>query len=119
MLVAFASFVLHGSAMARVAAMHASTSVADHHHHDDGTHHHHAAAESGADHHGAGTDAPDHHGPNGLCCGSFCAAAIAPLARDAMVSRQETSAVLPVFEANGHGIPEESPRKPPRTPDIA
>ncbi len=120
MLVAFASFVLHGSAMARLAAVHASTSVGDHHHHHaDGTHHHHAAASAADHHHGSGPGAPDHHGANDLCCGSFCAAAITPIAREATVSRQETSAILPVFEADGHGIPEERPRKPPRTPDIA
>ena len=120
MLVAFASFVLHGWAMARVAPMHASTSAADHHHGGDGAHgHHHATAEASADHDADGTDRPDHHGSKGMCCGSFCATAITPSTRDAAMSCVASNADLPTFEARGQGIPDEGPRKPPRTLDIA
>ncbi len=119
MLVAFASFVLHGPAMARITPMHATSTAADHGHHHGGTHHHHVVADVDADHHGGGMDALDHHESNGLCCGTFCSAAITPLARDTIVSRTPTIAVLPSFEENGHGLVRESPRKPPRTPDIA
>lgn len=120
MLVAFASFVLHGSAMARPTPMHSAPGLAsqdDHANHNDGAAAHaghHAAAKHGHD-----TDAPDHHGATGACCGSFCATALAPFARDLVVSRVETSVAVPTFEADGHGIVYESPRKPPRTPDIA
>jgi hypothetical protein len=44
---------------------------------------------------------------------------VMPFARHAAVSRVETSAALPSYEADGHGIVQEGPRKPPRTPDIA
>ena len=119
MLVAFASFVLHGSAMARPAPMQsAAGAVTQHRHsahdHGIGAHADHAAAERHHD-----SNAPDHHGATGACCGSFCATAIAPFARDVAVCRVETSVAVPSFEADGHGIAGESPRKPPRTPDIA
>ncbi|MGA0594304.1 hypothetical protein [Enterovirga sp. CN4-39] len=116
MLVAFVSFVLHGSAMARIAPMHPTPAVADHHHDDTSDHHHHGP---GADSHGGTAEGRDHHGSKGDCCGSFCATAIAPVSRDAAVSLVETTAALPSFVARGHGILHEGPRKPPRTPDIA
>ena len=122
MLVAFASFVLHGSAMARLTPMH-SGSGAVIHHHDDGEHVDGSAAThtlAAADQNGeASPDAPGHTRANGACCGSFCATAITPFVRAIPVSFIETSAALPSFEADGHGIADEGPRKPPRTPDIA
>ena len=121
MLVAFASFVLHGSAMARPTPMHSATGVAtqDHDHgtHDHGTGAQQTHADAAADH-GHDKKVPDHHGATGACCGSFCATALTPFARAAVVSRVPTSVTLPSFEADGRGISEESPRKPPRTPDI-
>ena len=117
MLVAFASFVLHGSAMARVTPMHsASDAVVPQHDHGASAAHSHEAADHN---HDATPDAPDHHGANGACCGSFCSVAIAPLARGNVMSRVGTTEALPSFQADGHGIPDESPTKPPRTPDIA
>jgi Cd2+/Zn2+-exporting ATPase len=125
MLVAFASFVLHGSAMARVIPMHSGSSAGSHQHdhaahdhagHDHGPAHTHAAADH---YHDDSRDGAEHHGATGACCGSFCATALMPFARHAAVSRVETSAALPSYEADGHGIGQEGPRKPPRTPDIA
>lgn len=124
MLVAFASFVLHGSAMARLTPMHAATSMAGHddrdsHDHGNAVTHVHSASLDAAAQHGGPGDGADHHGTQGACCGSYCTTAIAPFARDAAISRVVTAAAVPTFEAAGHGIDDESPRKPPRTPDIA
>ena len=123
MLVAFASFVLHSSAMARVTPLHSGSDAAVHDHHAHAGHVHGASAthtHAMAGPHGdANPGASDHKGANGACCGSFCAAAITPFARIVAVSFVETSAALPTFDVDGHGIADEGPRKPPRTPDIA
>jgi hypothetical protein len=121
MLVAFASFVLHGSAMARVTPMHSGTGGAGQHH-DHGAHDHGASAahtHGATDHdHNGAPDAADPLGATDACCGSFCATAITPSQREAVVSRVATSAALRSYEADVHGVPDEGPRKPPRTPDI-
>lgn len=117
MLVAVASFVLHGSALARLTPMHSGSGAAAHHHESGaGAAHTHGAADH---HHDAASDAADHHAATGACCGSFCATAITPFQREAVVSRAATSTTLPSLEADGRGIADEGPRKPPRTPDIA
>jgi hypothetical protein len=123
MLVAFASFVLHGSAMARPAPTHGAAGMAGHHH-DHSAHDHGAVAPDGQ----AGTQAAldpedsdrtaDAHGQD-VCCGSFCATALAPVGRDGGVTRVGTAVVLPAFETVEGGIAPEGLRKPPRTPDIA
>lgn len=129
MLVAFASFVLHNSAMAMVAASalaeearvsgdrHAHGTV---HEHGVGTAHLHAAAHGPASTESDGSAAPpDHNGAKGPCCGVFCATAITPRFAELAVSRIGGRVDLPTFEVTWLGIDHKALRKPPRTPDIA
>jgi hypothetical protein len=123
MLVAFASFVLHGSAMARLSSMHTAPgpSVVHGHYgaHDHGAEAHaHGGDQAAADHDGGGKTS-GHEGGGTSCCGSYCATAIlSPLRPDTTV-RVASPVTLSSVEIEVRGIQRDGPRKPPRTPDIA
>ena len=130
MLLAVASFVLHGSAMARMQAagpcagsdqVSLSHSHGDHRHasaeaHDDaGIGHVQASADSGGHDHGRA----DHHADGAPCCGMSCAIAITPVGPDLLCAPVALSAVVPAFAEAGGGIDPNGLKRPPRTPDIA
>lgn len=133
MLVAVASFVLHGSAMARmhagggcaglalVAALHAHS---DHKHAVEHGHggdpvaaHVHPSGNPTQGHHPGST--PDPHASGAPCCGMSCAIAIAPLVPDLISAPAAVTAVLPALAEIGSGIDPNGLRRPPRTSDIA
>jgi hypothetical protein len=115
MLVAFASYVLHGSAMARVGVPGQPAAISDHssHRHGDGAHSH-GAAEAAAKH----DDASDQASAS-ECCGNFCATAIAPVTVHTSIVRTETTERALRLDVGGTSLSHEALRRPPRTLGIA
>ena len=118
MLVALASLVLQGSAMACGAppnAASATSAAADLDTRFDGAGPQVVVHEQ---HHQDGS-APSHHGANAPCCTMFCAAALTPAPPLLSVDRTVANSIPSASEVEEHGIFREGPRRPPRTPDIA
>lgn len=139
MLVAMASFVLHGGALAGLhrhgqgslecletasaghnhqhgpqAAVHVHQAAHDH---GDGMAHHHAQADA------ADEIAPDDQqaqaGPEGLCCASACPVAMAPLGLDTISAPMTLALSLVPGSQCGDGIDPGHLKRPPRTISIA
>ena len=140
MLVAMASFVLHGSAMAGLhqhgpgSTECATTASAGHvhpaashehptpdlhqaaHDHGEGVAHHHAEADlldeaAPSDQQAAGEGSP--------CCASICAIALTALGSDTTSVLLGASLILVPDSQTGSGIGPNGLKRPPRTPDIA
>ncbi|MBO1905291.1 hypothetical protein KHP60_09760 [Microvirga sp. 3-52] len=139
MLVAMASFVLHGGAMA---GMHqhgpgstecAPASPARHVHqaavHDHSSAHAHQAAHDHADgaahqHADTAVDTADAEDPASdakpsPCCASVCAIALTAIASDAISAPMGIAVELLPASQNGTGMSLDGLKRPPRTPGIA
>jgi hypothetical protein len=123
MLVAVASFVLHGGALASHHA-HGPASIGcaagDHHgaHHDGHDHghgHHYAHAGSGADE--TGSEGDDSAGSP--CCTGLCAMVLAAVAPDAASAPMRPARVSDGEARLAAGIDPGGLKRPPRTTDIA
>ncbi len=132
MLVAMASFVLHGGAMAGM-HRHGPAPVADcgshasakGHTHSAAHHHHHVADHAHADDGGGAHAHGDHHGGDQKsassepCCGNMCFVAISAPAPETGWA-PVASPLVPMPDATGR--PDNRPeglKRPPRTPGIA
>jgi hypothetical protein len=130
MLVAMASFVLHGAAMAGFHPHKAGAAdcepVAAHahqaqgHDHGDGVMHVHAvdqAAEAAHDHGGS----PDHHanGGDGPCCSSVCSVTLAMPGSNVLSAPMGFAKAFQPESQVGSGIDQSGLKRPPRTPSIA
>ena len=130
MLVAMASFVLHGAAMAGfhphnagsadcgLAAAHAQQ--AQGHDHGDGIVHVYAeqAADVADDHGGT----PDHHangGSDGPCCSGVCSVTLAMPGSDVVSAPMGFAKAFQPESQVGSGIDQGGLKRPPRTPSIA
>ena len=129
MLVAMASFVLHGAAMAGFhphkagfvdcGPVQAHSHQSKAHDHGGGIVHIHAqqAADvaghdhSGGDHAGGGTDDP--------CCSSVCSVTLVMLGIEVVSSPMRLARILPLESQFGAGIDQGGLKRPPRTPSIA
>lgn len=128
MLVAMASFVLHGGAMAgmhqhSIGAQDCGThaSYTSHVHVDTDDHH---GSDAGHPHEGG--EAQAHHGDDGHesasaepCCGSVCSIAIATTVPDAAWALVSAPIVHMLDATFGPDNRPEGLKRPPRTPDIA
>jgi hypothetical protein len=131
MLVAMASFVLHGAAMAGFHPHKAGSAdcapVAAHayqahgHDHGDGVVHVHAEQTAdAADRDHGGT--PDHHangGSDGPCCSSVCSVTLAMPGSDVLSAPMGFATAFQPESQAGSGIDQSGPKRPPRTPSIA
>ncbi len=130
MLVAMASFVLHGAAMAGFhphkvgltdcAPVSAHGHKAQAHEHGDGIVHVHAEqAADVADHDHGGT--PDHNanGAGGPCCSTVCSVTLAILGWDLLSAPMGFSKAFQPESQVGSGIDQSGLKRPPRTPSIA
>jgi hypothetical protein len=129
MLVAMASFVLHGAAMAGFhphetssadcgpAATHAHQ--AQPHDHGDGIVHVHAEqAADVADHDDGGT--PDHaNGGDGPCCSSVCSVTLVMSGSDVVSAPMGFAKAFQPESQVGSGIDQSGLKRPPRPPSIA
>ena len=131
MLVAMASFVLHGAAMAGHAhktgspdcgglAVHAHQ--AQGHGHGDGVVHVHAEQSAPLADHDHGGAAPDHHaggGSDGPCCSSLCSATLTMPGVDVVSAPMCVARTLTPESQVGSGIDQGDLKRPPRTRGIA
>jgi hypothetical protein len=129
MLVAMASFVLHGAAMAGFhphkaglvdcgpAAIQAHQ--AQPHDHGDAIVHVHAEQAAGVADHDHGT--PDHHanGGDGPCCSSVCSVTLAMPGSDVVSAPMGFAEAFPPESQVGSGVDQSGLKRPPRTPSIA
>ncbi len=139
MLVAMASFVLHGGAMAGMhqhgpgstecapaapaghthqASVHDHSSAHAHpgaHNHADGAAHQHA--DTALDTADAGDPASD--AKPSPCCASVCAIAMTAIGSDAMSAPMGIAVALLPTSQNGSGMSLDGLKRPPRTPSIA
>lgn len=127
MLVAVASFVLHGGAMAGVhvhgsgAAECATPASAGHvhkaagHHRGDGVAHHHASTADTSD------GLPEGHqaAPGENCCTGVCAVALSARAPETLSVPMATLTALVPESQDGSSRSIEGLKRPPRTPSIA
>jgi hypothetical protein len=131
MLVAMASFVLHGAAMAGFhphktgsadcQPVAAQAHQAQGHDHGDGIVHVHAVEEAAdLDGHNEGGQA-DHHanGSDGPCCSSVCSVTLAVLGSDLVSAPMGFAKAFQPQSQVGSGIDQGGLKRPPRTPSIA
>ena len=131
MLVAMASFVLHGAAMAGFhphkagsadcgpVAAHAHQAQA--HDHGGGAVHVHAVGQA-ADLASHNDGQPDHHangGSDGPCCSSVCSVTLAVLGSDLVSAPMASAKAFQPESQVGSGIDQGALKRPPRTPSIA
>jgi hypothetical protein len=123
MLVAMASFVLHGAAAAgfgcKPAASHAHQAKA--HDHGDGVVHLHAeqAADAAGHDHGSGPDRHANGGSDGPCCSSVCSVTLAMTGVDVVSAPMRLARTLQPQSQVGSSIDLGGLKRPPRTPSIA
>jgi hypothetical protein len=131
MLVAMASFVLHGAAMAGFHPHKAGSAdcgpVAAHAHqahgHDHGEAVVHVHAEQAADvaarDHGSKADHHADGGSDGPCCSSVCSVTVAILGSDLVSAPMGFAKAFQPESQVGSGIDQSGLKRPPRTPSIA
>jgi hypothetical protein len=132
MLVAMASFVLHGAAMAGFYSHEAGSAdcqpvaaqahQAQGHDHGDGVFHVHAAEPTpDVSHHTEGGHAGHHAdgGSDGPCCSSVCSVTLAMSGSDLVSAPMAFANAFQPQSQVGSGIDQGGLKRPPRTPSIA